>query len=241
MDHPAKFSERIVEVLQDFCGSELAATRKRSLTVLDPFAGVGLVHKLGVEPEVLMSPGGQKVVRPYIRTVGVELEPEWAEMHPRTVVGDATELPFDDQTFDAVVTSPTYGNRMADHHDARDGSVRHTYKHTLGRDLHPNNSGQMQWGSAYRELHAEAWAEVWRVLKEPRPGEPGTPVWINVSNHIRRGVEVPVAEWHLQHFLGLGAIFGGAKEVRTLRQRHGANRDLRVAREWIFEFRKVGQ
>ena len=53
---------------------------------------------------------------------------------------------FSDATFDMVVTSPTYGNRMADHHNAKDGRRRITYTHNLGRTLTPGNSGAMQWG-----------------------------------------------------------------------------------------------
>jgi hypothetical protein len=86
-------------------------------------------------------------------TVEVELEPEWASQHPRTMVGDARALPLPDATFDMVVTSPTYGNRMTDHHNAKDGSRRITYTHNLGRTLTPGNSGAMQWGEDYRQLH----------------------------------------------------------------------------------------
>lgn len=118
--------------------------------VLDPFAGVGRIHELE---------------RPGRVTVGVEIELEWAATHPHTVCGDSTSLPFPNETFDYIATSPTYGNRMADHHNARDDSRRFTYKHMLGRDLHPNNSGRMQWGAPYRRLHETVWAECWRVLK----------------------------------------------------------------------------
>ena len=42
----------------------------------------------------------------------------------RAYAGDLTlELPWPENTFDAICTSPTYGNRMADHHDARGGEL----------------------------------------------------------------------------------------------------------------------
>lgn len=118
--HPAKFSSSILTVLAGLVQPEWR--------ILDPFAGTGRVHSLGSN------------------TWGVEIEPEWASMHPRTIVGDALHLPFAAKSFDAVITSPTYANRLADHHEAKDGSVRHSYRHDLGRPLHPSNSGQLQWG-----------------------------------------------------------------------------------------------
>jgi tRNA G10 N-methylase Trm11 len=95
------------------------------------------------------------------------------------VVGDALALPFPDATFDAVVTSPTYGNRMADHHHARDGSLRYSYTHTLGRSLHPNNSGTLHWGAEYQRFHSLAWREVWRVVR------PGGRFVLNIKDHVR--------------------------------------------------------
>ena len=70
-----------------------------------------------------------------------------------TVVGDARALPFADASFHAIATSPCFGNRMADHHEARDPSVRHTYRHRLGRPLSEGSAGALQWGPAYREFH----------------------------------------------------------------------------------------
>jgi len=187
--------------------------------VLDPFAGTGRVHWLHDNF--------------HFDTVGIEIEPEWAEMHPRTVVGDATVLPFATGSFHAICTSPTYGNRMADHHEARDASRRNTYTHAIGHKLHPNNSGAMQWGEAYRQMHLLAWAEAWRVLK------PGGVFVLNISDHIRKGEVVRVSDWHLRTLARHGFERGNRVKVRTPRQRHGANGNLRVAHEIVATLRKA--
>lgn len=78
----------------------------RPARVIDPFAGVGRIHDLP---------------RRIADTVGVELEPEWAACRARTVQGDATCL-LDSwvASFDVLASSPCYGNRLADSHEARD-------------------------------------------------------------------------------------------------------------------------
>jgi len=168
-----------------------------------------------------------------IRTVGVELEPEWAAQHPRTLVGDARALPFADATLDTVVTSPTYGNRMADHHNAKDGSRRITYRRTLGRPLTPGNSGAMQWGEDYRQLHRRAWEEVRRVLV------PEGLFLLNVSNHIRQGEEVPVVQWHVEMLAGMGFALVSDRRVPTARIRFGENHARRVGFEHVMCLRKT--
>lgn len=206
--HPAKFNDSVLEVIAGYLATEK--------WVLDPFAGVGRIHNL----------------YPTFNTIGIEIEPEWANQHPRTMVGDALNLLFPDASFDAIATSPCYGNRMADHHQATDDSTRITYRHTLGRPLHPNNAGQFQWGEQYWAFHVRAWRQVTRVLK------PGGRFVLNVSNHIRNGKEIDVATWHIAALCGLGMELIDECKVNTQRMRFGANRDLRTKGEYVVLLRK---
>jgi len=208
--HPAKFSDPIIveltKLLVDLPGP-----------ILDPFAGTGRVHELGRTD-----------------TVGVEIESEWADMHERTIVGNALELDFPDNSIGTIVTSPTYGNRMADTYDGRDGSKRYTYRTALGHNLNGDNSGAMQWGTEYRDFHKRAWSEAFRVLA------PSGYLILNISDHVRKGQLVAVSSWHANIILELGfeGVPDGWTTVTTKRNRNGANRDLRVDFESIIRFRK---
>lgn len=205
--HPAKYSDALLPYFADL----LPADAYR--VVLDPFAGTGKLRS--IRPDALL----------------IEIEPEWAAISG-TTVGDALALPYADGSIDAVCTSPTYGNRMADHHDARDASRRNTYKHALGHDLQPNNSGAMQWGEDYREFHLAAWREVLRVLR------PGGRFVLNVKNHIRDGVEMRVAQWHFIAATNAGFAHIDSFEVACPGNRHGENAALRVDNEIIFVLEK---
>lgn len=214
-EHPAPFSDPILDkVAEKVDGVDV---------VLDPFAGTGRVHELNGRANIG-------------RTVGVEIEPEWAAKHPDTIEGNALDLPMEDCEVDAIATSPTYGNRMADHHDATDDSVRLTYKHTLGRDLHADNSGALQWGDDYREFHLKAWAESVRVLK------PAGLFVLNIKDHVRGGEKQEVAAWHIdtlcRHF-GLQLI--DIDYVPTPGLMAGENHDKRVPVEIVATFRKANQ
>jgi hypothetical protein len=247
--HPAKFSRPIIEAAIVEVSSWQQDRRWAPARLLDPFAGVGRCHDLG-------DVAG-------IETVGVELEPEWAAADPRTIVGDALALPFGEAEFDLLFTSPCYGNRMADHHEARDAcaacggsgcrvdsclgghpddgndhglcptcggaglSKRNTYRHALGRPLSDGSVATMQWGSEYRAFHELAWREALRVLR------PSALLLVNVSNHIRKGVEQPVVEWHLNEFLRHGCHLRAAHRIGTQRNRQGANGDARVDGELL--------
>lgn len=202
--HPARFLPEIVELATPYL-----ANYPR---VLDPFAGTGLVHQLPNE------------------TVGLEIEPEWANLHPDTIVGDALKPPFPWQSFDAAFTSPTYGNRFADHHKAKDGSPRRSYTHDLGRDLHPNNSGTLHWGDPYRKFHREVWWNVTALVKE------GGRFVLNIKNHIRGGVEQPVVEWHLTTILDQGWSLSHVVPFPAKGMRYGQNHRARVDYEYLLVF-----
>lgn len=207
--HPARF---LSELLPAFARALDGATR-----VLDPFAGTGRIHELRASG---------------FETYGIELEPEWAACSPYTAIGDATALPYPAGSFDAVCTSPTYGNRFADHHEARDASFRRSYTFDLGRELSPGNAGAMQWGPAYRELHVRAWQEAWRVLR------PGGRFVLNVKDHVRAGAIVPVSGWHITTLCRLGFAALELVPVVTAGIPLGENADLRTRHEWIFVLAK---
>jgi SAM-dependent methyltransferase len=218
--HPARFTWDLLPVfstalvgLADTDDEGVVLSRIR---VLDPFAGTGRIHKLAE-------------LGPY-DTIGIEIEPEWAAMHERTFRGNALALQFEADSFDAVVTSPTYGNRFADKHTPKDASRRRGYTHDLGRQLHEANSGAMQWGEQYRDFHRLAWAEVRRVLK------PEGRFVLNLKDHIRKGDRQYVAGWHVTELCRMGFDLLMHTEVEARGMRDGANHDLRVPAEQVYVF-----
>lgn len=212
--HPAKWSAPLLEtisVLLDDAGAD------STWTILDPFAGVGLTRLSECCPAATW--------------VGIELEPEWAVSDPRTRVGSALDLPWEHPTFSAVITSPVFGNRMSDHHDAKDDSDRITYRHRLGRELTTGSAAALNWGRDYRQMHEAAWAEALRVSL------PGALWIVNVGNHIRGGIEQRVTEWHLGHLMSLGFTVEQVVKVATRKQRKGANGQLRTDGERLLVLR----
>jgi len=210
-NHPAPFSEPILEVIEG-----LLEGYNR---VLDPFAGIGGIHALAEK-------GWD--------TVGIEIEPRWADQHPRNKVGNALDLSeFPNDSFDAIATSPTYGNRLADNYDASDPQARHSYTFDYGADLNPDNTGKMQWGDKYRAHHEKAWQEATRVLR------PGGRFILNIKDHIRGGVWQDVTAWHIQELFdmcGLNVI--AIRPVVTDGHPSGANADLRSPAELVIAFVK---
>lgn len=213
--HPAKYTDSLLPVFARMLRPHVLSC-SYSYDVLDPFAGTGKVHLLSK-----MLP---------IHTYGVEIEPEWSAMHQKTQQGNALNLPWPDSHFDAVVTSPTYGNRMADHHVAKDGSQRNTYTHAIGRKLHDCNSGQMQWGSNYREFHIAAWTEARRVLKR------GGIFILNIKDHIRTGKRMHVTDWHIETICAIGFKMIEHKKVNCPGNGYGQNGNARIPYESVVKF-----
>lgn len=215
--HPAKYSDAIIKKLA------LLLTEHNCKRVLDPFAGTGklaFVKYLGFQGIIVCN----------------DIEPDWKE--PSYPVDawyhrDAANLPFADGEFDCICTSPTYGNRLADKNKGRSNDL--TYTTGLGHSLHPSNTGILQWGQEYKAKHLDVYQECYRVLAEN-----GLFI-LNISNHIRDKLEVPVSEWHrnvLTKEFGLRLLEDC--HINTPRFRRGAAnvRDERVAFEHIYVMRK---
>lgn len=210
--HPAKASADIVAAAQKLIEQDWGEDARG----LDPFAGVGTFLNL-----------------PFNMT-GIELEVEWSTQHKRCFKGDATDLPSNwTAAFDFIVTSPCYGNRMADHHDAKDSSKRITYRHKLGRALSEGSAAGLQWGAAYRELHERAWAEATRVTHS------SSTFILNISDHIRKGEIVRVGDWHIETLQALGWEVELYVPIATQRMGFGANRDARVPWEYVYKLGRV--
>lgn len=228
--HPARFGDKLIVAI----GEMLAPYGP--LDVLDPFAGTGRVHELRALGH---------------HTTGVEIEPAWAALHPGTIEGNSLRLAplFKSQMFQAVITSPSFGNRLADHHDNQDTckrckgsglegaracrtcggtgiSMRRSYTHDLRRmtgdptaKLHEDNSGKMHWGPEYRSFHEKVWAQVPGLLVGPRL------FLLNIKDHVRNRERQPVAQWHVGTLTRLGFQVLRWEEIDTGGLRHGANRE----------------
>lgn len=235
--HPSKFSPNVLTVMRHALNQYEPL---RHCNVLDPFGGVGGIHELGNE-------FGCRT------TWCVELEIEWAAQaaeHGWSWCGDFFKFAPTGGTlmgpwfhkapgwmkpspdlFDVIATSPTYGNRMADHHNARDSSTRITYKHKLGRDPSPGSSAVMHYGPEYKAFHIRAYSRFRELLV------PDGLIMLNVSDFIRAGKVVEASKWHHDRMVQLGFEHLKTYQIPTQRMGMGANRDARVDGEQLHVYR----
>ncbi len=92
--HDAKFSPAVMAKLTEL----LTAPGRYSVagTIVDPFAGIGLIDELDRDD-----------------VAGIEIEPEWADASDVVICGDALDSANYPEDIGSIVTSITYGNRMA--------------------------------------------------------------------------------------------------------------------------------
>lgn len=226
-DHPAKYSKAIIDLVRN----EVIPTYIRPVpsphtpapVIVDPFAGVGGIFDIT---------SGLNV-----RTVAIEIESRWAKAAAeKGFAVHMNMLKLEGLVADAVITSPVYGNRMSDHHEAKDDSRRHTYRHTYGTKLHPANAGQIHWGDKYRTFHALAWLRVRQWLDAVDSGI----FVLNVSDFMKAGKRQRVCAWHRSTLEDYGFTLLKEYKVSTKRQRHGANGDKRVDHEKVYVFKLTG-
>lgn len=178
-----------------------------------------------------------------LRITCVEIEPEWAAVAAQHPLRKQTDYVLCMDFFDMasivryrfIVTSCTYGNRMADHHNATDLSKRNTYRHVLGRELTENSSAAMQWGPEYKQFHKDAWRKVYALTA------PGGYFILNVKDHIRKGVKQPVVAWHRATCVAAGFQLVDDVPVPVRGNRQGENGQVRVEHEHVMVFQRPWQ
>ena len=203
--HHTRYNPKIIEAIETRIG--------KSKMILEPMAGT--LERLSCL---------EKPERGYHLVWGVELEPEWVEEnpHPRFIQGDARNLPFEDEFFDVIVVSPSYGNRDSDRTgEWWDNSDRKTYAGALGRNV-SEASMCLPYGPEYKKLHGLAWCEAVRVLK------PDGLFVINLKNFIARHAIVPMSQFHRNMLRSLGLEEFDDTSIPTRGRPSGENADVRA-------------
>jgi hypothetical protein len=211
--HPAKYSKELLPYLA-----------KHSYGVcLDIMGGTGRIGLL-------------KEINPLItKTISNELEKEWAiqgieNKVDEIIIGDAKNLKL---SVDCIITSPPYGNRMADNFKpSKPSSMRKLYAGDLGRTPSNGSVCCKHFNRGYEEIIKEIYDNVIKNVQHDL-------FILNVSNFIRKFKEVDVISWYLNYFKENGYYLKYRYDIVTRRQRGvGANAHLRVPTEFIGVFSK---
>jgi tRNA G10 N-methylase Trm11 len=210
--HPAIMGPHILKECKEFLPFE-------GCRVLDPFAGIGTTAKLLPDYDV----------------VGVEIEEEWAKQCPKTVCGDSLLVIPTLGKFDAVLTSPAYGNRMADDFEASDTSKRITYRHKLGRKLSEGTTANLHFGrknGKYEELHSK----IWKVCVDALTDD-GVFI-LNCKDFLVAGQLMKVTDWHIDTLTSYGMKVEHRVKVPSKGMRFGANSEKRIDYECVVCLKK---
>ncbi len=230
-EHPARWSTPVLEAITAAVENE-ADRVGHGLSLLDPMAGIGRARL-------------EQATKPYARAVaGVELQPEWCTAG--TTQGNATNLAFASGLFDGVVTSPVFGNRMSDHHDARDfcGTCRGSgcqvpglHEHGAVIVGHGPCSACKGSGLSWRNTYAHA---LRRHGGELVAGSAAALQWGPAYRQLHRRVlaeciRVVVEDGLLAVNMSnqIRAGLGEVRRVESRRHRHGANGGIRVDGECL--------
>jgi tRNA G10 N-methylase Trm11 len=248
-DFPARFSKEVIDQLR----IELRSRLITDGTLLDPFAGIGGIH-------VFREDG--------FYTLGVEIEPEFAVCDPITIEGDSTRLTEIPALLGhvgrvrAIVTSPAYGNRMADQYLGSDdekcrrcngsgqepvetsGARSSTRDCTMCGATGKAKSKRRGYAVALgRKTSANSgggmpWGPRYRSLHGEvvqqcaRMLEPGGWWLLNVSSFLNTEGYQPVMEWWVGQVARVATV-EALVAVPTRRMRHGENSERRVHAEHI--------
>lgn len=259
---PAKFTASILDALEDELRTRLPNSGMDDV-ILDIFGGVGGVHKLA---DRFMG----------LTTVAVELEREFADNHERTVCGDSSNLGRSEllqqavaaitggRRPNAIVTSPAYGNRLADQYlGSDDEKCRRCMGNGQAITSEPDGppcpqcdgSGKakstrkgyaiakgerLSDGSGAALFFGDAYKALHhRIISGVAEYvEPGTLWLVNVSSFIADKKYVPAMEWWVGE-MALHTEIIGLRAVPTPRSREGANHEARVDAEHIIIARTI--
>ncbi len=208
--HPAQFNKKILKEIADLASGHYP--------ILDPFAGTGKIFNI------------RQILGEDTPILAYDIDLGWPGTHAEVKQANALALPLADGSIGCIATSPVYGNRMSDCHEAKDDSRRFTYTHTLGRTLHEDNAGQLQWGPQYRAFHIKFLLESCRVLV------PGGIFVLNIKNHIRAKRIQDVAGWWMATMQALGFVIEEERKVLSRGMRYGENGTERIGHEKVIKF-----